>query len=49
MQDDVLQYVDLAIIVWGLVELGAIRGSIGSNPYGSDPVAPKPAPKAAMR
>jgi uncharacterized membrane protein YhaH (DUF805 family) len=39
----ILQYAGLAICVWALVELGFIRGSIGINQYGSDPVAPKPA------
>jgi uncharacterized membrane protein YhaH (DUF805 family) len=38
-----LQYVGLAISLWALVELGFIRGSIGINQYGPDPVAPKPA------
>jgi uncharacterized membrane protein YhaH (DUF805 family) len=40
-----LQYAGLAISLWALVELGFIRGSIGINRYGSDPVAPKPAAK----
>lgn len=31
------------VLVWSIVELGALRGSIGANPYGPDPVAPKPA------
>jgi uncharacterized membrane protein YhaH (DUF805 family) len=39
----VLQYAGLAISLWALVELGFIRGTIGANPYGPDPVAPKPA------
>jgi uncharacterized membrane protein YhaH (DUF805 family) len=39
----ILQYVGLAVSLWGLVELGFIRGTIGGNPYGPDPVAPKPA------
>jgi uncharacterized membrane protein YhaH (DUF805 family) len=38
-----LQYVSLAVSLWGLIELGAIRGTIGANPHGPDPVAPKPA------
>jgi len=38
-----IQYIGLAILLWALVELGFIRGTIGSNPYGPDPVAPKPA------
>jgi uncharacterized membrane protein YhaH (DUF805 family) len=39
----VLQYVGLAVLLRALVELGFIRGTIGGNPYGPDPVAPKPA------
>ena len=39
----IVQYVGFAILLWGLIELGAIRGTIGGNPYGPDPVAPKPA------
>ncbi len=45
----VLEFLWFAIVIWALVELGAIRGSIGGNQYGPDPVAPKPAPKAATR
>ena len=43
----ILGYVWLAVTLWGLVELGMIRGSIGPNPHGPDPVAPKPAPARA--
>jgi uncharacterized membrane protein YhaH (DUF805 family) len=39
----IVQYLGLAISVWALVELGFIRGTIGTNPHGPDPVAPKPA------
>jgi uncharacterized membrane protein YhaH (DUF805 family) len=39
----VLQHVGLAILLWALVELGILRGTIGGNPYGPDPLAPKPA------
>ena len=39
----VVQYIGFAILLWALVDLGFIRGTIGSNPYGPDPVAPKPA------
>jgi uncharacterized membrane protein YhaH (DUF805 family) len=38
-----IQYVGLAINLWALIELGFLRGSIGNNQYGPDPVAPKPA------
>jgi uncharacterized membrane protein YhaH (DUF805 family) len=43
------QYVGLAIMIWALVELGCLRGSIGANPYGSDPRAPQPAPPRTLR
>jgi uncharacterized membrane protein YhaH (DUF805 family) len=33
----------LAIWIWAFVELGCLRGTIAGNPYGPDPVAPKPA------
>jgi uncharacterized membrane protein YhaH (DUF805 family) len=39
----VVQYIGLAISLWALIELGFLRGTIGRNPYGRDPVAPKPA------
>jgi uncharacterized membrane protein YhaH (DUF805 family) len=39
----VVQYAGLAILLWALLELGFIRGTIGANPHGPDPVAPKPA------
>ncbi len=43
MTTTLLQYVGFAISLWALVELGFLRGTIGGNPYGPDPVAPKPA------
>ena len=36
-----LQYVSLAVILWALVELGCLRGTIGANQYGADPIAPE--------
>jgi uncharacterized membrane protein YhaH (DUF805 family) len=39
----VFSFASLAISVWAIVELGCLRGTIGPNPYGPDPVAPKPA------
>ena len=44
-----LQYVGLAIMVWALVDLGCLRGTIGANPYGGDPLAPQPAPPRTLR
>jgi uncharacterized membrane protein YhaH (DUF805 family) len=40
----VMQCVSFGILLWTLVELGVIRGTIGANPHGSDPIAPAPAP-----
>jgi uncharacterized membrane protein YhaH (DUF805 family) len=39
----VLSAAGFVILIWAIVELGALRGSIGTNPHGPDPVAPKPA------
>jgi uncharacterized membrane protein YhaH (DUF805 family) len=36
-----LQLVGLGISLWGLVELGFLRGTIGRNQYGPDPLAPE--------
>jgi uncharacterized membrane protein YhaH (DUF805 family) len=38
-----LWLIAFALSVWGFIELGCLRGTIGANPYGPDPVAPKPA------
>jgi len=35
--------VGLAIAVWGFIELGLLRGTIGRNRYGDDPLQPTPA------
>jgi uncharacterized membrane protein YhaH (DUF805 family) len=35
----ILLVVALAISVWALVELGCLRGTVGSNQYGPDPLA----------
>jgi uncharacterized membrane protein YhaH (DUF805 family) len=34
--------ISLAIIVWAFVELGCLRGTIGANQYGPDPLPPGP-------
>jgi uncharacterized membrane protein YhaH (DUF805 family) len=39
----VLVYLGFAALLWGVIELGFIRGTIGGNPHGPDPVAPRPA------
>jgi uncharacterized membrane protein YhaH (DUF805 family) len=31
----------LAIVIWAFVELGCLRGTVGSNKYGPDPLAPE--------
>jgi uncharacterized membrane protein YhaH (DUF805 family) len=36
----VLALLAFAISIWAFVELGCLRGTIGVNPYGPDPVAP---------
>jgi uncharacterized membrane protein YhaH (DUF805 family) len=35
-----LHLVSFAITVWALVELGCLRGTVGPNRYGPDPLAP---------
>ena len=35
-----LQLVSLIISIWALVELGCLKGTIGQNKYGPDPLAP---------
>ena len=37
-----------AIIVWGFVEMGCLRGTIGVNQYGPDPVAPATIPPVRL-
>ena len=39
MVANALGFIALAIAVWSFVELGCLRGTIGVNPYGPDPVA----------
>ncbi len=33
---------EFAIIVWAIVELGVLRGTVGNNKYGPDPLAHTP-------
>ncbi|HUD89552.1 MAG TPA: DUF805 domain-containing protein [Xanthobacteraceae bacterium] len=33
--------VGLAVGIWAFVELGCLRGTIGPNPYGPDPLGPQ--------
>jgi uncharacterized membrane protein YhaH (DUF805 family) len=37
----VLQYLSFAVLLWALFELGFLRGTIGGNAFGPDPLAPK--------
>jgi uncharacterized membrane protein YhaH (DUF805 family) len=36
----ILQIAALVLMLWGLVELGGIRGTIGPNRFGDDPLGP---------
>jgi uncharacterized membrane protein YhaH (DUF805 family) len=40
----VLGLAAFAIGVWAFVEMGCLRGTIGANQYGPDPVAPATVP-----
>ena len=42
-------FLSFAINIWALIELGAMRGTIGPNQYGNDPLAPQPAPRPVVR
>jgi uncharacterized membrane protein YhaH (DUF805 family) len=44
----VLALLALAIIVWVVIELGCLRGTVGVNPYGPDPVAPATIPPVRL-
>jgi uncharacterized membrane protein YhaH (DUF805 family) len=37
----------LGILIWAIVDLGVLRGDPGSNAYGPNPLAEKPAPHPA--
>ena len=36
-----LWLIAFAILIWAFIELGCLRGSIGQNQYGPDPLAPE--------
>jgi uncharacterized membrane protein YhaH (DUF805 family) len=38
---NVVGFLALAIGLWALIELGCLRGTIGQNKYGPDPLAPE--------
>ena len=35
----ILQLISFAIAVWGFVEIGCLRGTVGPNRYGPDPLS----------
>jgi uncharacterized membrane protein YhaH (DUF805 family) len=43
----VLNLASFVIAIWGLVELGFLRGTVGSNQYGPDPLEPAAPPLPA--
>ena len=43
-----LGLVAVALMVWAFVELGCLRGTVGTNPYGPDPVAPATIPPVRL-
>jgi uncharacterized membrane protein YhaH (DUF805 family) len=34
-------FIAMALLVWAIIELGFLRGTIGNNAYGADPTAPE--------
>ena len=44
----VLALLAFALIVWAVIELGCLRGTIGVNQYGPDPVAPATIPPVRL-
>jgi uncharacterized membrane protein YhaH (DUF805 family) len=44
----VLALLAFALIVWALVELGCLRGTVGVNQYGPDPIAPTTVPPVRL-
>src|SRR4029079_13415503 len=46
--DTVLVPLVLAIAVWAFIEMGCMRGTIGINQYGPDPVAPATIPPVRL-
>ena len=44
----VLALLAFALVVWAFVELGCLRGTVGVNRYGPDPVAPATIPPVRL-
>ena len=44
----VLALLAVALMVWAFVEIGCLRGTIGANQYGPDPVAPATIPPVRL-
>ena len=42
--DHVLNFTTLGVGIWFFIELGCLRGTIGANQYGPDPLAAAQAP-----
>jgi uncharacterized membrane protein YhaH (DUF805 family) len=42
--DYLLNIIIFAVSVWFFIELGCLRGTVGSNQYGPDPLGTVPAP-----
>jgi uncharacterized membrane protein YhaH (DUF805 family) len=44
----VLALLAFALVVWAFIEMGCLRGTIGVNQYGPDPVAPATIPPVRL-
>src|SRR3954469_557741 len=44
----VLALLAFALMVWALIELGCLRGTVGVNQYGLDPIAPTTVPPVRL-
>ena len=44
----VLALLAFALVVWAFIEMGCLRGTIGANQYGPDPVAPATIPPVRL-
>jgi uncharacterized membrane protein YhaH (DUF805 family) len=39
--------ISLALAIWALIDLGILRGEVGSNAFGADPLSPESVPALA--
>jgi len=44
----VLALLAFALVVWAFIEMGCLRGTVGVNRYGPDPVAPATIPPVRL-